>query len=96
MSDESVRHSDSGHSLDSSDSTGVVPVTAETIARPEADWSAPPDPELGWTFDQVKDLDLDRDSGVYAPAPRVSVHRQVMRTGFPFPVEIDLKALLEV
>jgi Uma2 family endonuclease len=44
----------------------------------------------------IHEFYLDRDSGVYAPAPRVSVHRQVMRTDFPFPVEIDLKGLLEV
>jgi Uma2 family endonuclease len=38
---------------------------------------------------------LHHEAGVYAPSPETPVHQGKLRTSVPFPVEIDLDALLE-
>lgn len=49
-----------------------------------------PGQALGWT--QL----LDRESGVYAPAPYGACHTGVLKVEAPFPVEIDLSRLLDL
>jgi Uma2 family endonuclease len=44
----------------------------------------------------VHELWLNHDTGSYFPAPEHPVHREKLITEFPFPVEIDLRSLVEL
>jgi Uma2 family endonuclease len=45
---------------------------------------------------EVFEFWLDRDTGVYAPAPEGGHHTGVLKTELPFPVEINLSRLVEL
>ncbi|MCX4748620.1 Uma2 family endonuclease [Kitasatospora sp. NBC_01287] len=45
---------------------------------------------------EVFEFWLDRESGVYAPAPKGGHHVGQLKTELPFPVEIDLRRLLDL